>query len=137
MDRPSARPTATANIAGRRSVLLACLLLTSLAVGRRAPALGGDLMAASGAPATGAVTFRVTVDGKAHDSGAITVPAGRVTDAISGVDFNGCVVVKNKVTGPPFGAYTFEIHVNYMGGDQHDARGRHAPRETGSGPGAL
>jgi len=56
------------------------------------------------------------VAGAVHDSGAITVPAGRVTDAIGDPDFNGCAIVKNKVTAPPFGAYTFEIHMNYMGG---------------------
>ncbi len=72
--------------------------------------------ATSGAPAASAATFRVTVAGAARDSGVITVPAGRVTDAIGDPDFNGCAIVKNKVTTPPFGAYTFEIHVNYMAG---------------------
>ena len=39
-----------------------------------------------------------------------------VTDLTGETDFNGCAIVKNKVTQPPFGAYRFDIHINYMSG---------------------
>ncbi len=71
---------------------------------------------ASAAPSASAATFRVTVAGAARDSGVITVPTGRVTDAIGDPDFNGCAIVKNKGVSPPFGSYTFAIHANYLAG---------------------
>ena len=44
------------------------------------------------------------------------MPQGTVTDIIGDSDFNGCALVKNKLTQPPFGAYRFQIHINLMSG---------------------
>jgi hypothetical protein len=60
--------------------------------------------------------FQATVGGAVRDKGAISAPQGMVPDATGGTDFNGCALVKNKDTEAPFGAYRFDIHVNYMSG---------------------
>jgi hypothetical protein len=71
---------------------------------------------AQGANGSGMIAFRATVGGSVRDTGTISTRQGMVTDLTGGTDFNGCALVKNKDTEAPFGAYRFNIHVNYMSG---------------------
>jgi len=71
---------------------------------------------AQGAHGPGTIVFRATVAGAVRDSGTIGVPQGMVTDTIGDTDFNGCALVKNKLTQLPFGAYRFQVHINFMSG---------------------
>ena len=71
---------------------------------------------AQGAHRPGTIAFRATVAGAVRDSGTIAMTQGMVTDSIGDSDFNGCALVKNKLTQLPFGAYRFQIHINFMSG---------------------
>jgi hypothetical protein len=92
-----------------RGVLLSIVILGL--VGAAPPPLQ-----ARNAQGSGTFAFQATVGGAVTDKGAISVPQGMVPDATGGTDFNGCALVKNKDMEAPFGAYRFDIHVNYMSG---------------------
>lgn len=71
---------------------------------------------AQGAQSLGAFTFQATVTGTVRDSGTLRAQQGMVSNATGDADFNGCATVKNKLTQDPFGAYRFNIHLNFMSG---------------------
>ncbi len=97
-----------------RYIMRGCVLLSMviLSLIGAAPAR----LYAQDAHGTGAIVFRATVGGAVRDNGAISAPQGMVTDVTGEPDFNGCGIVKNKLTQAPFGAYRFDIHVNYLSG---------------------
>ena len=85
-----------------------------------------------GAKGSGTIAFQATVGGAVRDGGAVGAPQAMVTAFAGETDFNGCALVKNKVTQAPFGAYRFVIHVNYLAGINMmlDGIRPHVPREV-------
>ena len=91
-----------------------CVLLSAIVVG--CVGLAPLPLHAQGTRRPTPIVFRATVGGAVRDSGTVSVPQGMVADPTGETDFNGCAVVKNKVTQAPFGAYRFVIHVNFLSG---------------------